>query len=120
MTDTFQKDYKFGFDLAQSLRQQKRMDLSSEEPTRKFSKETDPAKAALEQSGFDIRYKTEYDYHHDRVATLIANEPKAYSDIFRIWCGDKMQKRVKGHKDFQMLIEHDPYKLLDAVKVLNA
>ena len=103
MTDTFQKDYKYGYDLAQSLRDGKRMDLSSEEPTRKFSKETDAAKAALEQSGFDIKCKTEYDYHHDRVATLKANEPKSYSDIFRKWCGDKMQKHVKEHRDFQFL-----------------
>ncbi len=51
-----QKNFKDGQDVAESIEKGVLYDLSSVEPTRTLSALEDPAKAAIEQSGLDIKY----------------------------------------------------------------
>ena len=53
-----QRTYRHGQDIAISLRELKKRDLTSEEPTRKISSKTDDSKK-LEQDGFDMKYQAE-------------------------------------------------------------
>ena len=54
-----QKTFKDGNDIAQSLKDLEVFDMSKEEPARVISSEADATKAALEQTGLDIKYQEE-------------------------------------------------------------
>ena len=73
--------YRHGQDIAISLRELKKRDLTSEEPTRKISSRTDDSKK-LEQDGFDMRYQAEIKQFLDRQSGLEENLMKAYALIF--------------------------------------
>ena len=49
-----QKSYEYSADVAESLRDGKKVDLKAVAPTRQVSMESDTAKRQLEQTGFDI------------------------------------------------------------------
>ena len=59
ITQHIQKTYKYGYDIAKSLEDGKKIDLSEVQPVRKMSEATDVAKAKIEQDGFDIIYNAE-------------------------------------------------------------
>ena len=60
-----QRTYRHGQDIAISLREVKKRDLTSEEPTRKISSRTDDNKK-LEQDGFGMRYQAKIKQFLDR------------------------------------------------------
>ena len=113
-----QKTFTDGNDIAQSLEELKLIDLSAEEPKRVISAEADAAKAALEQSGLDIKYQEELRRYLDRKDNLRKGLTKAYALIFSTYCNRTMQYRVEEHPYFDTKIKNDPIALLEAIKML--
>ena len=90
-----QRKYKFGSDVAKSIRDGKRFDLSGVKPEREVSDETDGDKKKIEQDGFDIQYQEELRVFLDRKAVMKDNEKKTFSLIFSSYCTSQMQERIE-------------------------
>ena len=112
-----QQTYRHGQDIAISLRELKKRDLTSEEPTRKISSRTDDNKK-LEQDGFDMRYQAEIKQFLDRQSGLEENLMKADALIFGTYCSKAIQSRVEVHPDFETKIRDDPIELLKTINIL--
>ena len=111
-----QRTYRHGQDIAISLRELKKRDLTSEEPTRKISSKTGDNKK-LEQDRFDMRYQAEIKQFLDRQSGLEENLMKAYALIFGTYCSKAIQSRVEEHPDFETTIRDDPIELLKTIKI---
>ena len=109
--------YRHGQDIAISLRELKKRDLASEEPTRKISSKTNEDKK-LEQDGFDMRYEAEIKQFLDRQSGLEENLMKAYALIFVAYCSKAIQSWVEEHPDFETTIRDDPIELLKTINIL--
>ena len=90
-----QRTYRHGQDITISLRELKKRDFTSEEPTRKISSKTDEDRR-LEQDGFDIRYQAEIKQFLDRQSGLEENLMKAYALICRTYCSKEVKVRGKN------------------------
>ena len=112
-----QRTYRHGQDIAISLRELKKRDLTSEKPTRKISSKTDDNKK-LEQDGFDMRYQAEIKQFLDRQSGLVENLIKAYALIFGTYCSKAIQSRVEEHPDFETTIRDDPIEVLKTINIL--
>ena len=112
-----QRTYRHGQDIAISLRELKKRDLTSEEPTRKISSKTGDDKK-LEQDGFYMRYQAEIKQFLDRQSGLEENLMKAYALIFGTYCSKAIQSRVEEHPDFETTIRDDPIELLKTINIL--
>ena len=55
-----QTNFDGGHDIAKSLRDGQKIDLSSSQPTRTISGATEEATRAIQQDGFNIQYELEY------------------------------------------------------------
>jgi hypothetical protein len=115
-----QKTYKNGQDIAISLRDLNKKDLSALLPSRGQASSTDAAIQANKQAGMDILYQAELERYLDRKATLEQNLYKSYALIFSTYCNKMMQNRIKEHPDYETTIRDDPIELLqqDPVKLL--
>ena len=112
-----QRTYRHGQDIAISLRELKKRDLTSEEPTRKISSKTDDNNK-LEQDGFDMRYQAEIKQFLDWQSGLEENLMKAYALILGTYCNKAIQSRVEEHPDFETTIRDDPIELLKTINIL--
>ena len=112
-----QRTYRHGQDIAISLREMKKRDLTSEELTRKISSRTDGNKK-LEQDGFDMRYQAEIKQFLDWQSGLEENLMKAYALIFGTYCSKAIQSQVEEHPDFETTIIDDPIELLKTMNIL--
>ena len=113
-----QKSYKHGQDVAKSLRDEQKLDVSLWKPIREVSQDTDEGERNLEQIGNDIIYQEETKRYLDRKGDLEENLTKAYALIFSQYCNKTMQSRVEEHQDFTTTIRDDPIELLKKVRVL--
>jgi hypothetical protein len=113
-----QKTFKDGQDVAESIEKGVLFDLRSMQPVRGISTETDPTRAALEQTGLDIKYQEEFRRFLDRQDNLRQGMVKAYALIFSNYCNKTIQSRVEEHPDFESEIKNNPIKLLEAIKSL--
>jgi hypothetical protein len=86
-----QKTFKDGDDTAKSLKDGTVFDLTSVEPTRVISTNTDATQAMLEQGGLDIKYQEELRQFFDRKTNLRQGLTKAYALIFTTYCNRTMQ-----------------------------
>ena len=59
MINYVQKNYKNGQDVAKSLKQMEKVDLTSVEPALATSKKKEEEGKELEQAGFNIKYQEE-------------------------------------------------------------
>ena len=112
-----QKNYAGGADMAKSLKLGKRLDLTSERPTRQQSTAKEEADKAFEQTGLDIAFREEHKLYMLRVNQLKENEPKCYALIISLFCTKGMVTRIQTHPDFSTF-EDNPYATLDAIKEL--
>jgi hypothetical protein len=115
-----QKSFRNGKDVADSLRQLRRMqkiDMTTNMPTRKLSRATGTDKD-MEQEGYDMLYKAEIDIYTKRKHKFEDNMNKVYSLIFLQHCNKTIQDMITGHPEFESKIENDPIELLKAVKIL--
>ena len=81
-------------------------------------KETDVAKAKIDQDGKDIDYQAKLTRFLKREDTLDENLLKANALIFSNYCSKTKQNRIEEHPDFESVIRDDPIELLKAIKVL--
>ena len=81
-----QRTYKWGQDIAKSLRDETVINLDPMAPVRKFSSETDAEKKRLDQEGLDLLYIAEVSRFIERKEALEVNLTKAYTLIFSTYC----------------------------------
>jgi hypothetical protein len=112
-----QKTYKAGQDVAKSLEDMRALDLTTVEPTRTISAETDPAMKVVDQAGLDIKYQEELRRHLDRKDALREGLNKAYALIYTNYCTKMMQARIEEHPDYNFF-KNDPIAVLEAIKTL--
>mgnify|MGYP002176679840 FL=1 len=113
-----QKTYKCGQDIAVSLRDLQKKDLTPNAPVRGISSETDANANAREQAGMDIVYQAELERYLDRKDTLEQNFSKAFALIYSTYCNKVMQNRIEEHPDYESIIRDNPIELLIKIKVL--
>ena len=134
-----QRNYKYGQDIAKSLRDLQLIDLTADKPTRKRTTVVIPAAdidpttglvrnqadidAAKEdkefkQQSLDVDYEKSVEIYMDRVTTLANNIPKAYALIMSSYCGKTMKSRVEEHPSFASTVQDDPIELLKLIQTL--
>ena len=114
-----QRKYKFGLDVAKSIRDGQRFDLSGVKPNRQVSDKTNGKQKKIEQDGYDIQYQEELRVFLDRKAIMKDNENKSYSLIFSNYCTRQMQQRIEERPEYGTKILDDPIKLLKQIKTLT-
>jgi len=110
-----QATFTNGHDCAESLRENKKLDLSKEEPKQTMSTDSNEKAKAILQAGYDIKYTAEIIYHAAKVQLLEANLTKAFSLILSDYCAPVMQTRIGEHPDWKTKIEDDPLYLLETL-----
>ena len=113
-----QKSYKGGQDVSKSLEDMRAVDLTTVEPVRTISNETDAAVKVVDQAGLDIKYQEELRRHLDRKDALREGLNKAYALIFTNYCTKTMQSRIEEHPDYESTLKNDPIAVLEAIKTL--
>ena len=116
-----QKTYKHGQDIAESLRELKKKDLSGAMPVRQMSmyvEASDERLRKIEQEGYDVLYTAEVQNYMDRKNTLETNLGRAYALILSTYCNGTMQHRIEEHPEFDSKIQNDPIELLKAIKIV--
>ena len=112
-----QRSYRYGKDIAVSLRDLQKKDLSSERPTRMISNKTGDDKK-FEQDGFDMIYQAEIKHFLERERALEDNLDKAYALIFGTYCSKAIQSWVEEHPNYETTIRDNPIELLKTESVL--
>ena len=113
-----QRTYRHGKDVALSLRNLEKEDLSTIRPQRMVSTNDDVTVKAVEQAGLDIDYQEEMKQFLDRKRALDENLDKAYALIFGTYCSKSIQSRVEEHPEFETKIRDNPIELLTTISVL--
>ena len=116
-----QKTYKHGQDIAESLRELQKKDLSGEMPVRQMStyvKESEERVRKIEQEGYDVLYTAEVQNYMDRKNTLETNLGRAYALVLSTYCNGTMQHCIEEHPEFDSKIQNDPIELLKAIKIV--
>ena len=104
-----QKTYKHGQDIAKSLRELQKKDLTVEMPVRQMSAltaESEERVRKIEQEGYDVLYTTGVQNYMDRKNTLDTNLGRAYALILSTYCNRTMQHRIEEHPDFESKIQN--------------
>ena len=112
-----QRSYKYGKDIAVSLRDLQKKDLSAERPTRMISDKIGDDKK-LEQDGIDMIYEAEIKQFLERGRALEDNLNKAYALIFGTYCSKAIQSWLEEHSNYETTIRDNPIELLKTVSVL--
>ena len=110
-----QKKYKYGSDVAKSLKDEKLVNLSKAKPQMKMSTKTDAEEKKVEQRMFEIDYQEEVSRFLDRKTHLEENMKKVYTKIFTKYCTRNMQQRLEEHPDFDVF-EDNPIKTLEIIR----
>jgi len=74
-----------------SLRENKKLDLSKENPNQTMSTNSDENVKAILQAGYDVKYTAEITSHAARVQLLQVKLTKAFSLILTDYCTPGMQ-----------------------------
>ena len=112
-----QRSYRYGKDIAVSLRDLQKKDLSTERPTRMISNKTGDDKK-LEQDGFDMIYQAEIKQFLERERALEDSLDTAYALIFGTYCSRAIQSWVEEHPNYGTTIRDNAIELLKTVSVL--
>ncbi len=105
-----QKTFRYGLDIAMSLRDMEKIDLTQFKPTRlevpigENATAKDIREAEMEQAGIDIEYQEELKIYLERRRVLDENLPKAYAMIFKDYCSEAIKRRVEESKDYESVI----------------
>ena len=116
-----QKTYKHGQDIAESLRELEKKDLTAEMPMRRMSglvAESQERLRKIEQDGYNVLYTAEVQNYMDRKNTLDTKLGRAYALILSTYCNGTMQHRIEEHPDFESTIQNNPIELLKAIKIV--
>ena len=113
--------YKHRQDIAESLRELQKKDLSAEMQRRQMStyiQVSEERVRKIEQEGYDVLYTADVQNYMDRKNTLETNLGRAYALILSTYCNGMMQHHIKEHPDFESKIQNDPIELLKAIKIV--
>lgn len=116
-----QKTFKYGMDMAKSLRNSEYVNLREGRPTRmvvtipKEATEADQMTLKIEQDGFDIAYQEDLREYNNRVKVFEENKYKAFSVIWS-YCNKVMQNRIEESPEFESRIRDEPLELLKEIK----
>ena len=116
-----QKTYKHRQDIAKSLREQEKKDLTAEMPVRMMSgpvAESEEGVRKIEQEGYNVLYTAEVQNYKDRKNTLDTNLGRAYALILSTYSNGTMQHHIEEHPDFVSMIQKNPIELLKAIKIV--
>ena len=108
-----QTEFTGAFDVAMSLKHMKKVDLDSDKPTLKTSKNE------AEQAAFNIDYTVQTKLHQARVEDLRKGLTSAYALIYDKYCTDAMRDKLQKEPDFESAIVNDPIALLKAIQTLS-
>ena len=117
MIEYVQRTYKYGQDVAISLREMELIDMNEKRPTMYSSESTDPDERQLENEGLKINYQAEVTRFIERRDLLEQNMFKTYSLIMSTYCTSLMRSRIESHAEFDDL-KDDPIRLLQVIQVL--
>ena len=107
-----QKKYKYGFDIAKSLKKGVLISLTSAKPKMNISTEMDEKQRLVQQKMYEIDYQEEMSRYLDRKSYLEENMKKVYTKIFTKYCTKNIQQQLKEHPEFSTF-EDDPIKTLE-------
>ena len=116
-----QKMYKHGQDIAKSLRELEKKDLTTEMPMRRMSglvAESEERLRKTEQDGYNILYTAKVQNYMDRKITFDTNLARAYALVLSTYCNRMMQHRIEEYPDFESTIQNDPIELLKAIQTV--
>ena len=113
-----QSYYDGGYDIAKSLRDGTKLDLSSSEPRRVISQATDEKVRAIEQDGFNIKFELRYKEWMERSQKLEDGMKQSYTFIFDTYCNKTIQDRIEQHPEYDSKIQDNPIELLEVIKTL--
>lgn len=112
-----QRMHKEGHDIAKSIRDLEKTDLSGEKPQRAMSAASDNATKKIEQDGLDVDCTMQSKMHLEQVHMLDQNLTKTCALVHSTCCDKTMQNRIQEHPDCESKIRDDPIELLKAIKV---
>ena len=95
-----QSYYDGGFDIAKSLRDGTKLDLSSSEPKRVISQATEEKVRAIEQDGFNVKFELRYKEWMERSQKLEDGMKQSYTFIFDNYCNKTIQDRIEQHPEY--------------------
>ena len=124
-----QKRYKFGTDMAKSVRDGKKFDIKAVKPIREIATltpsqdrtmkpEEKEARIAQLQKGLDIEYEAAMHMYIERKLLFEENETKAFSLILNNYCTKPMMNRVQDHPKYETEIIDNPVRLMEEIKIL--
>ena len=111
-----QKTYDKGKDVADSLDNMEKIDLTTFTPERQISAKADKDEKIVDQQGLDMIYKEKLTRYEDRVEKLEEGLSKAYSLIFNDYCTQGMRVKLEAYPEFDKEIKNNPIKLLEAIQ----
>lgn len=84
----------------------------------KLSTNTDAVKAAIEQEGFDTKYRTDHERHCNRADRYKAAVKAGYSKLVEDYCTSATKKRLEQHPEYDAKIKDKPCYTREIIKVL--
>ena len=113
-----QRNYKYGQDVAISLREMAKIDMDTKRPSMFLSQAEDAAERRSENRGLEISFQAEVTRFIERRDMLEQNMFKAYSLIMSTYCTSLMRSRIEAHAEFESGIQDNPIRLLEVIRVL--
>ena len=110
---------QFGQDVAQSIRELKRIDTSGDKPTQQVSTMKDDMAKAVEQDAFNIMCGEEMRIYLERDRQLTAGIQKSCAEVLQKHCTTGMRTKVLQQQDHESKIQDNAFELLKAVKQLT-
>ena len=126
-----QKTFEFGRDISTAIRDGKKFDPNTKQPTRKKYKiqagatetaEERTTRVLMEADGqkaHDIMYDSEVKHWLKRKYAYKENKAMVFALIMNDYCTSAMKNRIQEHPDYDKELLDDPIKLLDAIQILT-
>ena len=116
ITTKIQASYANGYEVAKAIKDRKEYDFEKERPKLELTEEE--KKENMIQRVKELMYEKEIEVWLKRRNIFDSNWKKAYSFIYQDYCTTAMKNALQELPDFEMDIEDDPLKLLNAVQKL--
>jgi len=113
-----QREFEYGSDIAATIRDGVLFDIDKELPVKKVSQALDGSVRAAEQESYDRVFKEKIKEYVKRDLKLNENLKKTFALIFQSYCSATMQRRLEEHPEFELSIQDDPIKLMEAIAQL--
>ena len=89
-----QRYFKFGYEVAKSIKDEAVIDIKAEKPTRDISTDANVEARSIEQDGFNIDYQEALRRYYEKADAIKEGLMKAYSLIYGSYCTKTMQARI--------------------------